>query len=100
MEETPCNALSADPSGCPSQKFSTLTEDCLFLDIWAPKDVLNQTTQVPVIVWFYGGAYVFGSKTQFDPTIAPFYDGSQIAVSSNEHAIFVAGYVPSMSHNF
>jgi carboxylesterase type B len=30
---------------------------------------------VPVVVWFYGGAYLFGSKSEYDPTKLPFYDG-------------------------
>lgn len=29
---------------------------------------------LPVVVWFYGGAYLFGSKTQYDPDKLPFYD--------------------------
>jgi Carboxylesterase family len=53
---------------------------------------------VPVVVWFYGGAYLFGSKTQYDPNGAlPFYDGSgmlELAEKSNENKtslIFVRG---------
>lgn len=43
------------------------SEDCLFLDVWTPKDVLNAGQKVPVFVWIYGGAYVFGGKSLYFP---------------------------------
>lgn len=72
---------------------SNQTEDCLFLDIYVPKTVQASTSPVPVVVWFYGGAYVFGSKTQYDPNIIPFYDGEEISMASDKPVIYVAGYV-------
>lgn len=44
------------------------TEDCLFLDVYVPASVFkkeNSIPKVPVIVWFYGGAYISGSKGGF-----------------------------------
>ena len=96
MEETACNPRTDPASGCLNPNFSNMTEDCLFLDIYAPKAALKSASQVPVVVWFYGGAYVFGSKTQFDPTDAALYNGEQIAISSDEPVIFIAGYVSKM----
>ena len=43
------------------------SEDCLFLDVWAPKDVLDEGRKVPVLVWIYGGAHVFGGKSLYFP---------------------------------
>ena len=43
------------------------SEDCLFLDVWAPKDVLDEKRKVPVLVWIYGGAYIFGGKSLYFP---------------------------------
>ena len=43
------------------------SEDCLFLDVWTPKDVLKEGRKVPVLVWIYGGAYVFGGKSLYFP---------------------------------
>ncbi|RVD89721.1 uncharacterized protein DFL_000716 [Arthrobotrys flagrans] len=37
-------------------------EDCLFLDIYVPANLTSYTEPLPVIVWFYGGAYIFGAK--------------------------------------
>ncbi|KAK4556861.1 hypothetical protein LTR86_005841 [Recurvomyces mirabilis] len=45
-----------------------MSEDCLFLDVYAPKTVLEGAEAqsihagAPVLVWIYGGGYVFGSK--------------------------------------
>ncbi|KAK6525868.1 hypothetical protein TWF281_010912 [Arthrobotrys megalospora] len=37
-------------------------EDCLFLDIYVPSNLAEYKAPLPVIVWFYGGAYVAGRK--------------------------------------
>ncbi|MCJ1312563.1 hypothetical protein MMC25_006237 [Agyrium rufum] len=67
------------------------TEDCLFLDIYVPSQALESSSLVPVIVWFYGGAFVFGSKSEFDPIAFPFYTGVGPITSAKEPIIFVAG---------
>jgi carboxylesterase type B len=41
------------------------SEDCLFLDVFVPEDILNSTGQgrgAPVLVWIYGGGYTAGNK--------------------------------------
>ena len=46
------------------------SEDCLFLDVWTPKSTLDAKDDVdplPVLVWIYGGAYVFGGKSLYFP---------------------------------
>ncbi|KAL4877628.1 Alpha/Beta hydrolase protein [Aspergillus karnatakaensis] len=43
-------------------------EDCLFLDVLAPKAVFDHVGsghQVPVLVWVHGGGFTSGSKTHF-----------------------------------
>lgn len=43
-----------------------VTEDCLFLDVYAPKKVLQEAgigqTGAPVLVWITGGGYIQGDK--------------------------------------
>ncbi|OBT43811.1 hypothetical protein VE00_06304 [Pseudogymnoascus sp. WSF 3629] len=42
------------------------TEDCLFLDVYAPKSIYDAKAKkggAPVLVWIYGGGYTAGSKT-------------------------------------
>lgn len=52
-----------------------LSEDCLYLNIWAPKDFINHQTNngYPVMVWIHGGGLVNGG------TSLPLYDGSNLA---------------------
>jgi para-nitrobenzyl esterase len=47
------------------------SEDCLYLDVWAPEWPVKRT--LPVMVWLHGGNNVVGSGTQ------PMYDGISLA---------------------
>lgn len=48
----------------------TPAEDCLYVNVWAPKDADGST---PVMVWIYGGGFVNGGAS---PAV---YDGSEFA---------------------
>lgn len=50
---------------------SGMSEDCLFLNIWAP--VQPSETQLPVLVYFYGGGFVTGDGSEKR------YDGADMA---------------------
>ncbi|MFT3693940.1 MAG: carboxylesterase family protein [Kofleriaceae bacterium] len=45
------------------------TEDCLYLNVWAPQGASN----MPVMVWLHGGAFILGSGGD------KYYDGSNLA---------------------
>jgi para-nitrobenzyl esterase len=48
-----------------------MSEDCLYLNIWAPE---RQSAQrYPVMVWIYGGGFVGGTAA------VPYYDGTSLA---------------------
>jgi para-nitrobenzyl esterase len=49
----------------------SLSEDCLFLDIWTPARTAHE--KLPVIAWIYGGGFTGGM------TSAPLYDGTHFA---------------------
>ncbi|MDQ7078537.1 MAG: carboxylesterase family protein [Robiginitomaculum sp.] len=49
-----------------------MSEDCLTLNIWAPKQTTNHA---PVMVWLHGGAFQFGTAS------LPVYNGSAFAKS-------------------
>ena len=49
----------------------SLSEDCLYLNVWTPK--LDARARLPVIVWIHGGAYIFGAGG------LALYDGTPIA---------------------
>ncbi|KAK0708346.1 Carboxylesterase family-domain-containing protein [Lasiosphaeris hirsuta] len=76
--------------GIPIPLFTGGSEDCLFLDVYVPGKALNNPSlKLPVAVWIYGGAYLFGSKDTLQPEL-PFYDGSGIMGQANGNMIFVA----------
>ncbi|MBM3758742.1 MAG: carboxylesterase family protein [Acidobacteria bacterium] len=50
---------------------SGMSEDCLFLNIWAPTSAKNQ--KLPVLVYFFGGGFQAGDGSE------PRYDGEAMA---------------------
>jgi carboxylesterase type B len=68
------------------------SEDCLNACVYAPLDAGNDTKKA-VMVWFYGGALLYGSNAQ------PLYDGS--ALAAHEDVIVVAiNYVGGPLHSY
>ncbi len=51
---------------------TTPSEDCLFVNVWRPTDI-PEDTKLPVMVWIHGGGWVGGGSS------IPFYDGSEFA---------------------
>ncbi|KAI1394298.1 alpha/beta-hydrolase [Hypoxylon trugodes] len=64
------------------------TEDCLFLDVIAPRSAFaGKASSLPVLVWVYGGGYSSGEKTgkgKFNPA------GLLATTGSDSGFIFVA----------
>jgi para-nitrobenzyl esterase len=58
-------------------------EDCLYLDVYIPA---NATGALPVMIWFYGGAYVLGDKFEFG-----FYEATNI-VTAEPHIHVAMNY--------
>ncbi|KAI0783330.1 alpha/beta-hydrolase [Abortiporus biennis] len=58
---------------CPQVPSASLgapqSEDCLFLNVWRPSGTATDA-KLPVLVWFYGGAFMNGAASDhsFDPT--------------------------------
>ncbi|KAI0847357.1 Alpha/Beta hydrolase protein [Daldinia vernicosa] len=82
--------------GIPLPVFSGGSEDCLFLDVWyvypiyVPGKALKASSEkLPVVVFVYGGAYVFSSKNSMQPELL-FYDGTGLISQSGNNIIFVA----------
>lgn len=49
------------------------SEDCLYLNIWAPPRMDGASTAAPVIVWIHGGGFSIGSPSMGN------YDGENLA---------------------
>lgn len=64
-----CMQQGMYPEGSPSEPTS---EDCLYLNVWAPVDV-DAGAKLPVMVWIYGGGLVNGSAS------TPLYAGDNLA---------------------
>ena len=56
----------------PGETPPSVSEDCLYLNIWTPS---KPQERLPVIVWIYGGGYVNGSASM------PLYRGDQLVSS-------------------
>lgn len=55
----------------PGETPPTVSEDCLYLNIWTPAKSAQE--HLPVIVWIYGGGYINGSASM------PLYWGDELA---------------------
>lgn len=86
-------AEDALPSGPPAVSYDPrTTEDCLFLDVLAPKSAFDMnTTGLPVLVYIYGGGYSSGEKTgygEFNP--AGLFAASVSSGTGNPGFVWVA----------
>jgi para-nitrobenzyl esterase len=65
-------------NACPQLKLpvkgfinADMSEDCLYLNVWAPTNAIDK--KLPVMVWFYGGGFFIGSSSN------SVYTGEQFA---------------------
>lgn len=60
---------------CPQNPYdkNTMSEDCLFLNVWAPSGAKN----LPVMVFIHGGGFIIGDGS------TPLYDGENLAKQNN-----------------
>ncbi|XP_066269023.1 crystal protein-like [Branchiostoma lanceolatum] len=73
-----CGPNSADyQHTCNRDKARTQSEDCLYLNVFVPRSVLNSTARLPVMCWFHGGEYRYGTGA------ALVYDGRILANKTN-----------------
>lgn len=84
--------VSPEPS---TNSSITHSEDCLFLDIYVPSWLFEEPSfpeKIPVIVWIYGGAYIFGSKdSKISEVAGQAYDGKGIIETTSQSVIWVTG---------
>eukprot|EP00546_Thalassionema_frauenfeldii_P004021 CAMPEP_0178923364 /NCGR_PEP_ID=MMETSP0786-20121207/16678_1 /TAXON_ID=186022 /ORGANISM="Thalassionema frauenfeldii, Strain CCMP 1798" /LENGTH=525 /DNA_ID=CAMNT_0020597851 /DNA_START=117 /DNA_END=1691 /DNA_ORIENTATION=+ len=75
------NALSFGPSCMQSSNFvrpgTSLSEDCLFLNIWKPSQVNELNNPTTTMVWIHGGGFYAGSGSD------ELYNGAKMAREQN-----------------
>jgi len=84
-----CPQTSARPQGWAQEP--SLSEDCLYLNVWTPDAVAR--ARRPVMVWMHGGGYSIGSGSW------PVYDGTALArrgdvvVVTVNHRLGILGFL-------
>lgn len=95
MQIDTSNTTCAPGIGLPTSPAvnETQSEDCLLLDIYVPDSFDPSNPTLPVVVWVYGGAFVFGSKSQDlgGAYNSPFYNGTSILSASEAEVIYITG---------
>ncbi|XP_072286091.1 bile salt-activated lipase-like [Pyxicephalus adspersus] len=66
-----------------SQTDTRGSTDCLYLNIWVPHSGKSVSTNLPVMVWIYGGAYLFGAAEGANFLGNQLYDGEELALRGN-----------------
>ncbi|XXG95426.1 hypothetical protein Hte_001688 [Hypoxylon texense] len=84
------NQLCVRPSCRKLHNLGVLSDNIADLTCNVPgKALKNPSQKLPVVVFVYGGAYVFGSKDSLQPEL-PFYDGTGLVSQSGNNMIFAA----------
>ncbi|XP_062410097.1 bile salt-activated lipase-like [Sardina pilchardus] len=58
-------------------------EDCLYLNVWVPQGMGSVNTNLPVMVWIYGGGFLLGGSMGANFLDNYLYDGEEIANKGN-----------------
>ena len=58
------------------------SEDCLYLNVYAPVGTLPFLSRLPVMIWVHGGAFIVGESNDYDPE-ALVKSGNVIVVTIN-----------------
>ncbi len=99
VEFSPACQQSVNEDGSPNYGgyAGPVSEDCLYLNVWAPKNAKN----APIMVWLYGGGGVVGAGS------LPSYDGTSFAengvilVTLNYRHGALAGFAhPALTNSF
>ncbi|XP_074107661.1 juvenile hormone esterase-like [Cotesia typhae] len=103
-EAEPWNGVrdaTREPNLCPQKNpFKNYTydgdEDCLYLNLYTPKINSTDTTKRAVMIWFYAGAFVFGSisPSAYGPD---FLIEEDIVVVMPNHRLGALGFL-SLNH--
>lgn len=75
-------------------RYNPTSEDCLFLNVWTPEHVYEkQRSNLPVMVYFHGGAYSTGSVTDPLNNGATLAARGDVVVVTVNHRLNALGYL-------
>ncbi|GAA6059633.1 hypothetical protein JCM10212_004136 [Sporobolomyces blumeae] len=61
-------ALGKDPTAASTTAPNNQSEDCLSVNVFRPQGTPNNAS-LPVLAWIYGGGFLFGESSTYDPTV-------------------------------
>ena len=70
---------------------ASINEDCLFLNVYVPGSSAPSRNRLPVMVFYHGGAFVFGEGSDYDPSQMAI-QGNVIVVTIN-YRLGILGYM-------
>lgn len=79
---------------CPQENNPTdanASEDCLYLNVTAPRSVADSDAKKPVMVWIHGGANAFGASDEYDPT--PLVTRGDVVVVTLNYRLGALGFL-------
>ena len=81
-------------SVCPQPGvFASMSEDCFFLNVFAPENVLNSSSSFPVLVWFHGGSLIVGDSGAVSTWGFELADSHDMVVVSFNYRLGVFGFL-------
>jgi carboxylesterase type B len=88
------DAFGPDPLQAPTAELRGrgLSEDCLTLNIWVPEDAGGAGGALPVMVWLFGGSFVYGSGSSSLTDPAPLTRQRAVLVTVN-YRLGLFGYL-------
>ena len=90
-----CVQLSGPLDGLPDDSGAVVgSEDCLYLNIWSPRDHSSATSdKLPVMVWIHGGGNTIGTANTYDASLLA--GSEQVVVVTINYRL---GFFGWMSH--
>lgn len=75
----------------------SFTEDCLYLNVWAPEGATGRSYRRPVLVWIHGGGFTFGSANQANCSGVLLAAMGDVVVVSMNYRLGILGFMNANS---
>ncbi|KAL3880519.1 hypothetical protein ACJMK2_032753 [Sinanodonta woodiana] len=75
--------------------YNNTSEDCLYLNVYAPNIDHVATNKYPVMVWIHGGSYKYGSGSEYDGRILAMFG---VVVVTMNYRLGALGFLSTDDH--